>query len=211
MKWLKIILAVAVTLTASGCLTSEESFYQEGDIKVDDRLVGTYRYEKEQTSWVIEKDLDHSDRYFVTLVSDMKPCFMRFGAVLFQVGTNRFLDMLPLPEACDRVAGSPPGAIEILQGITLQPLHLVVRVDVATNGLRYGAIDHPGLQAMARKFPEYFRSAKPEQLPRMVGDTTKQREFLLRFGGDTNIFKPVEIKRESKPASKITSGFGFPE
>ena len=124
---------------------------------------------------------------------------MRFGAILFQVGTNRFLDMLPLPEACDRIAANPPSAIEILQGITLQPLHLVIRVDATTNGLRYGAIDHPGLQAMARKFPEYFRASKPEQLPRMVADTKRQREFLLRFGGETNIFKPSEVKRERKP------------
>jgi hypothetical protein len=199
MKTKLYLLVVPVLLVLSGCLTSQEPFYQEGDIKVDERLVGTYRYENEKTSWLIEKDLDQSDRYFVTLLSDVRPCTMRFGAILFQVGTNRFLDMLPLPEACDRLAGGPPSAIEILQGITLRPLHLVVRVDATTNGLRYGAIDQKGLQATATKFPEYFQPLKPEQLPRVVADTKRQREFLLRFGGDTNIFKSSEVKRERQP------------
>jgi len=198
MKTKLSLLAIAVMVIATGCLTSEEPFYQESDIKVDDRLIGAYRYENEKTSWLIEKDLDHSDRYFVSLLSDVRPCVMRFGGILFQVGTNRFLDMLPLPEACDRIAGGPPSAIEILQGITLQPLHLVVRIDAPTNGLRYGAIDQKGLQATARKFPEYFQPPKPEQLPRMLPDTKRQREFLLRLGGDTNIFKPTELKRAAK-------------
>jgi hypothetical protein len=32
----------------------------------------------------------------------------------------------------------------------------------------------------------------------MVPDTKKQREFLLRFGGDTNIFRPVQMMRQAK-------------
>ncbi|MDB6015903.1 MAG: hypothetical protein JWR19_392 [Pedosphaera sp.] len=193
------LLAVAMMLIASGCLTSPEPFYQESDIKVDDRLIGTYHAENEQTGWQIEKDLDQSNRYIVTLFSDLKPCFMRFSGVLFQVGTNRFFDMLPMLESCDHVAGSTPGPIEIMQGITLQSLHLVVRMDATTNGLRYGVIDQQGLLATAKKFPEYFQ-ARAEQLPRMVPDTKRQRDFLMRFGGDTNIFKPVEIKRGAKPS-----------
>src|SRR5258708_39532943 len=108
------LLAVALMLIASGCLTSEEPFYQESDIKVDDRLIGTYRYEKEQTRWLIEKDLGHGDRYFISLLSDVRPCVLRSGGILFQVGTNRFLDMLPLPEAGDRLPAAPPSAIDVL-------------------------------------------------------------------------------------------------
>jgi hypothetical protein len=69
-------------------------------------------------------------------------------------------------------------------------------MDATTNGLRYGVIDQQGLRAAAKKFPEYFQ-VQAEQL-RMVADTKRQREFLLRFGGDTNIFKPMEVKREAK-------------
>lgn len=190
-------LALAVVLT-SGCLTSEEPFYLKSDLKPDDRLVGTYQLENEQTHWSIQRDLDHTGCYVVTLRSDIKPCTMRFSGVLFQVGTNRFFDMLPILESCDHVAGSTPGPIEIMQGITLQPLHLVMRMDVTTNGLRYGVVDQQTLLATATKFPEYFRPLKDEQLPRMLPDTKKQREFLFSFGGDTNIFKPAELKRQAR-------------
>lgn len=200
MRTFLYLLTAALMITTSGCLTSEDAFYQPSDIKVDDRLVGTYGYEKEKSSWLIEKDLDHSDRYFITLFGDVsRPCNMRFGATLFLVGTNRFLDMLPLPEACDHIAGSPPSAIEILQSLTLLPLHLVVRVDdVTTNGLRYSVVEERSLQAIAKKNPEYFQSPTSGQLPRMVTNTQKQREFLLRFGGDTNIFQSAELKRAAK-------------
>ena len=101
-------------------------------------------------------------------------------------------------ESCDHIAGSTPGPIEILQGITLQPLHMVVKMEPGTNGLKYGFMDQQSLRAMAKKFPEYFQLMS-EQLPRMVSDAKRQREFLLRFGGDANIFKSVEIQREVKP------------
>jgi hypothetical protein len=56
---------LAVPIVLSGCLTSEEAFYQNGDIKADASLVGTYSVENEQLSRLIEKSLDHSDQYFI--------------------------------------------------------------------------------------------------------------------------------------------------
>ena len=191
-------------LMASGCLTSEEPFYQASDIKVDDRLIGTYvdasDHSPEPTRFYVSKvsDFVQHGRYYVTVATE-RSCEMKFGAVLFQIGTNRFLDMLPQIEACDHVAASPPSLIELLQGATLQPLHMAVKVEASTNGIRLGFATHPALVQTAVKFPEYFRPLKPQQLPRMVADTRKQREFLLRFGSDTNLFKPTELRREKKP------------
>lgn len=192
--WLPSIL---VMLIASGCLTSQEPFYQDGDVVVDDRLVGNYQAENDQTAWHVEKDPDRNNRYLVTLVSDMKPCFMRFSGALFQAGTNRFLDLLPILEACDHIAGGPPSPIEMLEGVAIRPQHMVVKVEASSNGLTCGVMDERGLLAAAKKFPEYFQ-ARPEQLPRMDPDTKRQREFLLRFGGDTNMFKQYEIRRQLK-------------
>lgn len=189
-----ILPCLSLALLAQACLTSEEPFYQQDEIKFDNHLIGIYQPDNEQTKCSIETDPNHTDGYLVTLASDVKPCFMRFSGVLFQVGTNRFFDLLPMLDSCDHVAGSTPGPIEIMQGITLQALHLVLRIDATTSGLRYGAIDGRGLRAAAKQFPDYFQ-AKGEHLPRMLPDVKKQREFLLRFGGDTNMFKLVEMKR----------------
>jgi hypothetical protein len=204
MKTTKLcLLAVSTLLVLSGCLTSPEQFYQEDDIVVDDRIVGTYNDETDHsqppTRYSITKDPDyyHKGSYYIT-VADKPSCSIKFGAVLFQIGTNRFLDMVPIVEACDRIAANPPALIELLQSVTLQPMHLAVGLEVATNGMKFSFGDEPSLLKAAKKFPEYFQQRKPGQFPRLVGDTAREREYLLRFGNDTNIFRTAEIKRESK-------------
>lgn len=199
------LLTVPILLLLSGCLTSLEPFYQEGDIQVDDRLVGDYLDQNERsqspTHLLISKvdDYYHKGQYYVTIASQ-PGCEMKFGAVLFQIGTNRFLDLLPQIEACDYLAANPPSLIGLLQAATLQPMHMVVKVDTSTNGIRFGFADHPSLLKAARNYPEYFQPLKPEQLPRMVANTKRQREFLLRFGGDTNIFKFGQFTKPVKDA-----------
>lgn len=208
MKTIKFfLLAIPVLLVLSGCLTSQEPFYQESDVRVDDRLLGDYRDESDKSQtptcfYISPVDTHYlKGHYYVTVASNPN-CEMKFHAVLFQVGTNRFLDMMPEIEACDRLAANPPSLNELLKSATLQPLHMAVSVEISTNGVKLGFADHAGLVAAARKFPEYFQQLKPEQFPRMVAGSNRQREFLLRFGGETNIFKPVEIKRGTKPSPR---------
>ena len=186
------LLAFAVIVT--GCLTSEEPFYEKGDMTTDDRLVGAFQVDNEKISWKIQRNVDHPDRYLATLVSDVKGCQMRFSAVLFQLGTKRFLDLWPILDSCDDIPGTVPGPIQAMQSLTLQPLHLVVTLEAFTNGLRFGRVDQPALVAAAKKHPEFFQ-ARLSEVPRMLPDTAKQREFLLRFGSDTNLFKPADLKR----------------
>jgi hypothetical protein len=201
------LLVTSALLPLSGCLTSPEPFYQESDIVVDDRLVGTYRDQNDQSQspaqFYIAKDPDyyHKGGYYVTVGNPA--CSMKFGAVLFQIGTNRFLDMVPIIEACDRVAAAPPSLIELLQSATIQPMHMAVRVDeVSTNGAKLSFVSHPQLVATANKFPDYFQPLKPGQLPRLVADTKRQREFLTRFGSDTKLFQPAQISREAQPSKQ---------
>jgi hypothetical protein len=200
------LIVFSLGVLVSGCLTSEEPFYQEGDVVVDDRLVGIYRDVPNQPSqtgqsfWSIEKSIDHQGHYRVAFFSrnETSSCSMKFHGVLFQIGTNRFLDLLPTPEPCDYVPGSTPSLIEILQEITLQPLHLVVKVCPNTNSLQYAMIDEKGRQAALAKSPGIWDLKRSQGFPRLLPDTRKQREFLARFGSDTNIFKPSELRRETK-------------
>jgi len=197
------MVAVALMVMASGCLTSQEPFYQESDIRADDRLVGSYGDENDHsqppTRFYVSKvsDFDHQGQYYVRIIS--RPgCEMKFGAVFFQIGTNRFLDMLPVIEGCDHLAANPPSLIELLQSVTLQPFHVAVKVDATNNGVKLAFVEHPRLAEVAQKFPQYFQPFKPGELPRLVSDTAREREFLLRFGSDTNIFKVAQVKREAR-------------
>ena len=139
--------------------------------------------------------LDEKGSYFVTLVSE-KECTMKFGGVLFQVGTNKFLDLVPMIEACDYIPANPPSLIELLQATTLLRLHLVLKVNPGVKELQFGFIAPDKLQAAVKKGLEYF-STKTSDFPRMVPDPKRQREFLLRFGNDTNLFRMGTAKKIS--------------
>jgi hypothetical protein len=76
MKTTKLcLLGIAALLVLSGCLTSPKPFYQESDIIVDDRIVGTYGDESDRsqssTHLYITKDPDyyHKGAYYITVAS----------------------------------------------------------------------------------------------------------------------------------------------
>src|SRR5882724_12066916 len=93
------LMAIPILLLVSGCLTSQDAFYEENDIVVDDRLVGTYGDKivnpQSSSQFSITKDEDyyHKGRYYITITSG-QDCSMKFAAVSYQIGTNRFLDLL---------------------------------------------------------------------------------------------------------------------
>jgi hypothetical protein len=186
-RYLIIILPLALILT--GCLTSELPFYQDGDIVTDDRLLGSYQADNDQTSWHIAKSTEKTNGYVVTLISDVRQCPMRFSGVLFQVGTNRFLDLFPLLDACDHVLGGPPSPIEVLQAIMIQPLHLAIKIDLGTNSLRFAALREERQLELARaKAPGIWNAKGSRLVAGMLPNTKAQRQFLETFGNDTNIF-----------------------
>lgn len=71
---------------------------------------------------------------------------------------------------------------------------MVVKVERTADGLMLGSPNDIQLRSLAKKFPEYFQPVRPGQITRMVADTKRQREFLVRFGGDTNVFTPKKLK-----------------
>jgi hypothetical protein len=74
---------------------------------------------------------------------------------------------------------------------------MVVKVNVGTNGAQFGFVDYSGLRAACKIAPDYF--LKPlDEFPRMIPDTKRQREFLLRFGSDTNIFRMADLQTDWK-------------
>ena len=189
-----IWLAGLAVILQTGCLTSQDSFFAPEEIRKDDRLDGVFLNGQGKPFLVVTKDADVAGKYSVALFSDKEGCSFDFSATLFQVGTNRFLDLLPRPQGCDHVAGSGPGLVEILQAVTLQPLHMAVRVQPGTNSLEFAVVTQEGLQHAAERYPELFVQS---EFPRMKPNTKNQREFLLKAGGDTNIFKVETVTRRN--------------
>ncbi|HUD48137.1 MAG TPA: hypothetical protein VMR33_14995 [Candidatus Baltobacteraceae bacterium] len=201
MKYPFIAIAAAVLLC--GCFTSEKPFYQQGDIVTDDRLVGTYDGGKPY-HWEVRKADEGSYDVTVVGVGPNKSCLMEFTGVLFRLGTNQFIDLLPVIKACDHTSeGTAPalGLIEMLQAATIQPLHLVVKVHIGINEIGVGGLNDQWLQFAKQDAEEFFLNWRgpipplPRGPLRMNPDTQLQRAFLVRFGSDTNKFLFETMKR----------------
>jgi hypothetical protein len=129
---------------------------------------------------------------------------MEFTGVIFRLGTNEFIDLLPVIKARDHTSGGTapaPGLIERLQAVTIQPLHLVVKVNIGINEIGVGGLNDQWLQFATQDGEEFFLNWRgpipplPRGPLRMNSDTQLQREFLIRFGSDTNKFLFQTMKR----------------
>jgi len=74
---------------------------------------------------------------------------------------------------------------------------MVVKIEVGINEVQVGGYDKKAIIAAMSKAPEFFTSANyQEGRAKLIADTKREREFLLRFGGDTNVFLLQPMKRE---------------
>ncbi len=146
MKAMKLcLLAVAVMLIASGCLTSPNAFYTAEDVFQDDRIVGDYQ-EKAEDGFFIRKDPDQKGRYILRSYEGGKTArWVELTTTLFKIGTNSFVDLLPYNDfSIDHVAGVPPSGIDLIRNVTHQRLHVVARITIS-------AFDGPVLRGVPRQ------------------------------------------------------------
>ncbi len=194
----KLLIALVPVTLLCGCFTSEQPFYEASDVVTDDRLIGDYGYKPYH--WEIRKG---DWRTYDVAVVGSASCSMKFTGVLFHVGTNTFIDLLPvLEQTCDHSsAGGTPGLIEILQGATIKTFHMVFKVDIRTNEIAVGGVDNKNLQFTKEEAREYFANCggpvdhPPGAALRLYPDTKLERQFLLKYGSNTNIFLMQPMKR----------------
>lgn len=186
---------VVAALFTTGCLTSDEPFFQGANVIHDPGLIGHYRGHASglEGSWKIEPHAG-GNAYLVTYTY-AKNCSLKFIAGLFNAGTNRFLNLMTLPNKLDCQDGHRdlPSTMEVLQSLMWRPQHMVVKVVSYTNGPAFSIVSEQALIGVARGLaPEMFVLKYPNiTVPKMIGDTAKQYAFLVEHGGNTNLF-PAE-------------------
>lgn len=184
MKRLLAILLLPFFLT--GCLTSTNSFFADGDIIQDDRLVGTYPNEQEEAKFVIRRDHDHEGRYDVRIYD--KNAWIAYVGTVFKIGSVTFLDLYPSGDAgMRRDPGGPPTTTELLHTFTFQPLHLVMRISPADTELTYATVDRKGLGALITREPTLRTYIRGESLLLPL-PTVALKKLLQKYGTRDEIF-----------------------
>jgi hypothetical protein len=119
--------------------------------------------------------------------------------------------MIPVVESCPPGHHDAVSIFDMLQIATIQPMHLVMRIVVGTNDVIVGlgeprkeveaVFEEKAEDFVANPQPPWRAGLRPIQVGlRMVPDTKRLHEFLLRCGGDTNMFSVRPMKR--LPAEK---------
>jgi hypothetical protein len=199
----RCFIAIPLTLLTVGCLTSEEPFIGAAEHVVqDDALPGMYRFHPAEAGsgyWVVARGME-DPHYRITYVVD-DACFMHFVGMLFQAGTNRFVNMTPSLKACDsHHPETGPSIMDHLHSLTLKPLHMVVKVCSTTNGPGFSLMTQESFAEARRQAPDVWAPRLPTvPVPRMISDSARQHEFLVKHGGDTNIFPTPQVVKFDPP------------
>jgi len=194
------IIAVACLLL-SGCLTSPNAFYTDGDVFQDDRVLGDYTEENAEEGSNIRKDIDQPGRYLLRCFKKRNPeRWMDLTLTLFRAGTNSYADFLPYDDSCiDRVAGAPPAGMDIIRNATHQPLHVVARIAIADDGVAFSLPQKRAMWEMVQHHPAFTNYIRDESL--VLPQSSKELRTLLEKEGGTLFPKPTDFKKP-KPLPK---------
>jgi len=196
MKAMKFcLLAVAVMVIASGCLTSPNAFYTDGDVFQDDRILGDYTEEKAEEGSIVRRDLGHPGRYLFHCFNKRNPQkWMDLTATLL-AGTNSYVDLLPYDDSCiDRVAGAPPAGMDIIRSVTHQPLHVVAQITITDDGIAVSLPQKRTMWEMVQRHPAFTNYVRDESVL-VFPQSSKELRALLEKEGGTLFPKPIDFKK----------------
>lgn len=207
----KLLLVMMVLLLLNGCLTSLRPFYLSEQIIEDSRILGTYKDERAGHVWKVERSSEHRGHYVATL--SQRESWSKYLLTLFKFNDRTYLDIFP--ERDSSLAGNPggpPTMSQILRGLTMQPLHLLVEVEVADEQLTLGVISRIGAKTLKKVRPSVRLLGEEGVVP--VPYTTKELQGLLaEIGGKNTIFDEKMILKKdlatiSRPVASHCAGCG---
>ena len=186
MKKQNLIAFAAVVVLLAACIPSINPFYTEKEVVFDGRLLGQWQ-EKGETNdpemWKFEKSGDNA--FKLTVVEKGKTG--EFGAHLFKLKQEQFLDLIPIK--CDYGANQAD-----LVAFSMAPGHLLVRVPQIDPELKLSFFNFDWLHDYLVKNPKALahhieqRDAEDQSVI-LTADTGDLQKFVLKHLGTNELFK----------------------
>jgi hypothetical protein len=189
-KWM--IAAVAVCL-AAGCVPSVHPWYADKDVTFEEKLLGVWQQEKEDTLWTFEKGTGESKGYRLTIVSkhkDKEPA--RLVAALFKINGKMYLDMFPAGDSLEN-------ANEFFQ-IQIIGVHQLLRIDSIQPTVQFHMLNPDAFGKMLKAKPDLLAHESPGDGDGVLltASTEKLQKFLAEHADDEDLFDgEVELTRRS--------------
>ncbi len=180
MRKTTLLLLGAVALMCS-CIPSVNPFYTEKDLITDPRLPGTWQdNETNGDSSVWKFEFDGTNAYNLT-ISESKGRTGEFSAHLFKLGSENFLDLIPL--SCD-YATNQAGLV----GAAMIPGHLLMYVSSLSPTLHLALCDPDWLKKHLAKNPNTIAHRDYEGGIFLTADTRDLQKFVVKHLGKDELF-----------------------
>ena len=205
---------IIASLGLAGCFTSEQPFYEEGQIIQDARIEGRHEHyihsppsktgegRKEGSVWTIRSSEGEGKRGKYDVHVRDKEVSIKLVGTLFKVGETVFLDLYPVTDSGVRFAPESASISEIMRLAFYSPRHVVWKVELSDTGIKYSlpAFKKGSFRAVELA-PELRSHVTDEGILQLRGPTKESQKYLVRFANDESVFNyKGELKKEEEAA-----------
>jgi hypothetical protein len=199
-KWM--IAAVAVCL-AAGCVPSVHPWYADKDVTFEEKLLGTWKQDKEDTLWTFEKGEGESKGYRLTIISkdkDKDPALLE--AHLFKINGKMYLDTYPGSNALY-------SSNDFLK-FHLAGTHMLYRLDTIQPTIEFRTLNPDTIGKMLKDKPELIAHESPSGNDGVLltAPTEKLQKFIAEHAEDEKFFGEANALTRRSPLF-AEKDFGF--
>ena len=205
---------IIASLGLTGCFTSEQPFYEEGQIIQDARIEGRHENyihsppsktgegSKEGSVWTIRSSEGEGKRGKYDVHVRDKEVSIKLIGTLFKVEEMVFLDLYPVTDSGVRFAPESASISEVMRLAFYSARHVVWKVELSDTGIRYSlpAFKNGGFSA-GMKASELRPHVTEHGIIVLPGPAKESQKHLLRFANDESVFNfKGELKKKEEAA-----------
>jgi hypothetical protein len=197
MKALKMVVLLAALLAGLSCVQSLHPLFEDEDLVFEPGLVGAWRGEDSESTWIFEKE--KSNEYELTVeqaefendsaagtMPDKVPGeTARFQARLGKLGGRLFLDLFPESKGNPRVRND-------LFNLMQLPVHTFWRLTLEKDSLRLDVMSIDWLERMLKEGKVSIAAVETEDRLVLTATTEELKKLVARYSEDDDAFPPSD-------------------
>ena len=206
-KFLFYLLAAVL----AGCVPvmSLHPLYTEGDIIFEEKLLGTWVDDSNETIWEFKRVVDESEKaiefkrpdrpenaYKLLFHNNKDGAKGLFFAHLVKLENMLFLDVCPSQLPC---APKDPNEFQFYNIFFLVPVHTFIRVDSVEPRLKMRLTDDDGMKKLLAEDPNVVKYELADDKLILTASTKELQAFVLKYADNNRVFSNEVVLSRKKP------------
>jgi hypothetical protein len=183
----------------------------EKDIAFDEKLLGTWVDDSNETTWQFT-DTNKPEKAYKLIFIDKEGQKGSFIALLLKLENRLFLDVYPDEKPCDE---KDPNKVEWLyNALFLIPAHTFIKINAVEPQLKLQLTDDEELKKLLEKDPNAVEHTLVYEDKLVLTASTKELQaFVLKYAGDSRLFTKESVltrKKTKAPQESVKQKSGKP-